>query len=399
MLTFAKKQKPAQKAKSASSTRPSRAFFGQSHEASFFRPLQRTIGNRAVQQFLRASGEERDHSSLTSVSSCFGHEFNRIPVHASGNDYIQSKLRISAPGDNYEQEADRVAEQVMRTPDVELQHACPCGGGCPRCQTKQLGSGNEPRKTRLTRDGRAAVSMVQPAVDDVLRSPGKPLDTPTKTFMERRLGYDFSRVRVHSDVNAAAAAQAVQARAFTFGRDVVFGAQEYRPGTTKGKQLLTHELVHVVQQAQSRPVVQRQVGGNTSQPQPATVTLNVTPQISWAITALLIRPVAEEDTWACLAGVPEYDKPRVLLNYFIQYRGNSAFAQIDAQRPANVDRDTYLNSVMTYIWSLIRDGFMTMATQRMSRNAGFRTKVEEAASGRGCSTVPYITPGSGAAAV
>jgi hypothetical protein len=241
--------------------------------------------------------------------------------------------------------------------------------------------------------------MVEAAVNDVLRSPGQPLDTPTQTFMERRLRHDFSRVRVHADAEAASAARAMQARAFTFGRDIVFGAQEYRPGTTEGKHLLAHELAHVAQQAQSRPVVQREVGSGSGQPQSVTFDFDVTPQIRWAIIALLIRPVAEEDTWACLAGVAEYDRPRVLLNYFIRYRGNSAFAQIDAQRPADVDRDRYLYTVMEFLWSSIREEFMAMATARMSRNPGFRAKVEEAGRGRGCSRVPYVEPGSGAAAV
>jgi hypothetical protein len=241
----------------------------------------------------------------------------------------------------------------------------------------------------------ATLSVVPPSVAGALTTLGQPLDQQTKTFMEARLGHDFSRVLVHADANAAAAAQALHARAFTIGSEVVFGPHEYRPGTRDGRQLLAHELAHVVQQAQVDPVVQRQDQNNAGQPQPASFTLNVTPQISWAITALMIRPVAEEDTWACLAGVPEYDKPRVLLNYLIQYRGNSAFAQIDAQRPPDIDRLTYLKSVAEYIWSLIRDEFMMRAAQRISRNAAFRSKVEAVQRGEGCSRVPYIEPGSG----
>jgi hypothetical protein len=69
--------------------------------------------------------------------------------------------------------------------------------------------------------------------------------------MEARFGHDFSRVRVHADARAAVSARAVGAAAYTVGRDVVFGAGRYAPGTAEGRSLLTHELTHVVQQAGS----------------------------------------------------------------------------------------------------------------------------------------------------
>lgn len=69
-------------------------------------------------------------------------------------------------------------------------------------------------------------------------------------YFEPRFGYDFSQVRVHTDAKAAESARAVNALAFTVGRDVAFGAGQYAPGTTEGKRLLAHELTHVVQQNQ-----------------------------------------------------------------------------------------------------------------------------------------------------
>ncbi len=92
---------------------------------------------------------------------------------------------------------------------------------------------------------------VYPIVHEVLRSPGTPLDPATRTFMEPRFGHDFSRVRVHTDAKAAESSQAVDALAYTVGRDVVFREGRYAPGTTSGRKLLAHELAHVVQQAQS----------------------------------------------------------------------------------------------------------------------------------------------------
>jgi hypothetical protein len=88
-------------------------------------------------------------------------------------------------------------------------------------------------------------------VDDVLRSPGQPIDNATRAFMERRIGHDFSRVRVHTDARGVESAQAVNALAYTVGRDIVFGAGQYAPGTTAGKRLLAHELTHVAQQTDS----------------------------------------------------------------------------------------------------------------------------------------------------
>lgn len=69
-----------------------------------------------------------------------------------------------------------------------------------------------------------------------------------RDFFEPRFGYDFSGVRVHTDARAAEAAKEVDARAFTVGRDVVFGKGEYAPGTSAGIRLVAHELAHVIQQ-------------------------------------------------------------------------------------------------------------------------------------------------------
>jgi hypothetical protein len=109
-----------------------------------------------------------------------------------------------------------------------------------------------PSRTRASRLQRSAISAepanVPPVVHDVLRSPGQPLDGATRDFMEPRFGHDFSRVRIHADSRAAASAQSVNALAYTVGRDVVFGAAQYQPGTQAGRHLLAHELAHVVQQ-------------------------------------------------------------------------------------------------------------------------------------------------------
>jgi len=89
---------------------------------------------------------------------------------------------------------------------------------------------------------------VPPVVRQALRSPGRPLENATRAFMEPRFGHDFSHVRVHTDATAAASARAVQALAYTVGRDVVFGEGQYRPGSDAGRRLIAHELAHTLQQ-------------------------------------------------------------------------------------------------------------------------------------------------------
>jgi hypothetical protein len=94
----------------------------------------------------------------------------------------------------------------------------------------------------------ARENEVPPIVHQALRSPGQSLDAATRAFFEPLYGQNFSRVRVHTDVSAAESARAVDALAYTVGQDIVFGSNQYHPGTTSGNRLLAHELTHVTQQ-------------------------------------------------------------------------------------------------------------------------------------------------------
>jgi hypothetical protein len=96
-------------------------------------------------------------------------------------------------------------------------------------------------------------------VHETLRSPGRPLDADTRAYVEPYLGHDFSKVRIHADEKATASARAVNALAYTVGRDVVFGAGQYAPRTGEGQSLLAHELTHVVQQREASPNTNRLV--------------------------------------------------------------------------------------------------------------------------------------------
>jgi peptidoglycan/xylan/chitin deacetylase (PgdA/CDA1 family) len=127
-----------------------------------------------------------------------------------------------------------------------VRRKCACGGAtgptgeCAACRQKRL--------QRLAAPPAPAPSIAPPIVHDVLRSPGRPLNAAVRARMEPGFGHSFADVRVHADGRAAESARAVGARAYAVGRDVVFGAGRYAPGSAEGERLIAHELAHVVQQ-------------------------------------------------------------------------------------------------------------------------------------------------------
>ena len=98
----------------------------------------------------------------------------------------------------------------------------------------------------------SAAPPVSAAVGTALAGEGSPLDDGTRGTMEKRFGRDLSHVRVHADSSAGESARAIGARAYAYGRDVVFGPGEYRPRSDSGQRLIAHELAHVVQQSGRR---------------------------------------------------------------------------------------------------------------------------------------------------
>ena len=231
-----------------------------------------------------------------------------------GAPMIQTKLKIGEPDDQYEKEADRVADAVMRMPDPMATSASantdvsgsgkqPGNGSlaiqrkCTDCameegeklQRKPLAD-NIPTLPRISAlngpvaahfpltnvpsviqrqemgeeeyddhlvqmksaEGGSAVPAVMPGVEagiNSLKGGGQPLSASTRVFFEPRFGVNFSQVRVHTGGRAAQVTKSVQAKAFTTGRDIVFGAGEHSPDTSTGRKLLAHELTHVVQQS------------------------------------------------------------------------------------------------------------------------------------------------------
>jgi hypothetical protein len=216
-----------------------------SHSRPNLHPLlgmQRHVGNQAVQSLLRSRA-------------------------------IQAKLAIGQPNDLYEQEADRVADRVMRMPDPaqispivsasppELRRVC---SQCENETNKKLQT-KVASSTPSRVGSRAPASDVPYIVSEVLSSPGQPLDPATRAFFEPRFGLDLTHVRMHDDAPAASSATAVDALAYTVGNHVVFAKGQYAPNNNCGRSLLAHELTHVVQQSRStvQPSVQRACSDGT----------------------------------------------------------------------------------------------------------------------------------------
>jgi len=170
---------------------------------------------------------------------------------------------VSQPGDTLEQEADRVAEQVLRMPQPE------------RPDNAEAHKSPGPRLSRFSPGTSAQSSReVPPVVHEVLRSPGEPLDPATRAFMEPRFGVDFGGVRIHADAEADRSAEEIDALAYTTGSHIVFCAGRYDPKSQGGRKLLAHELTHVMQQGSagtsggshhSPPAIQR-LGDVASRP-------------------------------------------------------------------------------------------------------------------------------------
>jgi hypothetical protein len=190
--------------------------------------------------------------------------FREVPVFSPGREEpfqmppeprlpVQAKLEVGAVDDPLEHEADRVADQVVRTPGPGISTVA----AQPQI-SRECTSCEEAEKSPAKLAGPEAAGQAPSIVHDALRSPGQPLDRSVRGFFEPRFGHDFSQVRIHVGTAAAAAAGAVKGRAFTSGSSIAFGRGQYAPSTVKGQHLLAHELTHVLQQRQaSQPALQR----------------------------------------------------------------------------------------------------------------------------------------------
>ncbi|MBL8153091.1 MAG: DUF4157 domain-containing protein [Anaerolineae bacterium] len=237
---------------------------------------QRAIGNQGIQRAL-AQGALRTRRS---------------------GDLIQAKLTVGAPDDVYEQEADDVAQSVMRMPDAavqraeipeeeelqmkriqraevpeeeELQMKRIQRAEVPeeeelqmkRIQRAEIPEEEELQMKRIQRDAVGGVPEVTEDIEGSIegqRGGGQGMPDSAREFFEPRFGQDFSGVQIHTGKEADTLNRQLDARAFTTGSDIFFRDGEYNPESSGGRELLAHELTHVVQQGAS---VQREPEAHT----------------------------------------------------------------------------------------------------------------------------------------
>lgn len=232
MYTFTHKKRLLQGKNLATSSWPSRRYSGQNHELASTLQLQRMDANQAGQREVQANtGKSATPSAATTSLPLF----LRNSSHTSTYPTAQPKLAINPPGDRHEQEADRVADQVMQKPGPAVQHL-------PENEINEL------PQSKASPGQTPHVSNAMAEQIQELRGGGHALDPSSRAYMESRFGRDFNQVRVHRDNRAANLAQSMNAKAFTIGHDVVFGSGEYSPNSHSGRKLIAHELTHVNQQ-------------------------------------------------------------------------------------------------------------------------------------------------------
>lgn len=220
---------------SATSRSRSRVHPAQTREVSAISELRRSLGNQALQRLLKNDAEHRVAGSLRSASRSAAKELDEPSALAPMSPLVQAKLTVSSPNDLHEQEADRVAEEIISSPSpVKVETA-----------TQPAPEYLDERMDRSTATDRLAMAPT----DGLPIGPGRPLDARTRNEFQQHFGRDLSSVRVHDDARASESAEAVNAIAYTVGRDIVFRDGAFAPETASGKKLLAHELTHVVQQS------------------------------------------------------------------------------------------------------------------------------------------------------
>ena len=272
MPEFERRQNRTQNSHLVNPARPDRTAPQPAYAAHSF-PAQQ-LGNQAMQRFAQSCP-----LALPSPSVCpFGGACHACPV--------QAKLTINEPGDKYEQEADRVADQVMRMPEPPMQRqvgpeeedeeqtpqAKPLADQITPLVQRQIEPEEEEEEEPVQAAPDDGALLQRQAEENLLqakahannaaevtsdlesrmhspRGGGHALPRSVRDYFEPRFGYDFSGVRLHTDSTAAEMARSVNARAVTRRRDILIGAGQYSPDTSAGKRLLAHELTHVVQQS------------------------------------------------------------------------------------------------------------------------------------------------------
>ncbi|MBD2501105.1 Rossmann-like fold-containing protein [Anabaena azotica] len=193
----------------------------------------------------------------------YGNNIERIAIRRpDSSSPVQAKLTIGQPGDKYEQEADDTARQVVQRihqqsnqqvqREVETEEEQLQTKSVDNIQRQELSVDEElqmkPMVQRVADGGMAASVDVEAGIQRA-RGGGQPLADSIREPMEQAFGADFGGVRIHTDATSDKLNKSIQARAFTTEQDIFFRQGEYSPGSNVGKELLAHELTHVVQQS------------------------------------------------------------------------------------------------------------------------------------------------------
>jgi hypothetical protein len=232
-------------------------------------PLESTASLLGDPRFSHPANNTQKAGLVTELQQTYGNLYVQRLVESLN---VQAKLTVSSPDDQYEKEADRVADAVTRGPASSVQRQAEKAEEEEEIQSKPIAEQitplvqrqeeepeeeeeeEEPIQTKKAGRKTPLISSSLQSRIDSLKGGGQPLPESTRSYFEPRFGYDFSQVRVHTDSKASETAEAIHAEAFTKGRDIVFGAGRYSPGTLEGERLLAHELTHVIQQqSQSKP--------------------------------------------------------------------------------------------------------------------------------------------------
>jgi len=226
MRTFAQEPNQTRKKDPPQSVNPGGRFFSQNSAAHSIPYLQPTIRTQPEQ--LRQPGADPFKKIFKNNGKTHSpHDFSKLPGCTSTPDTLQFKLQVNKLGDRYEQEADRIAQQVFRQKDL----------------TKKQGY-----MSLRTAKGNTLIGENLEQRLHSNKNKGNALSSEERSFFEPRLRHDFSKVRIHTDAESRHMNRELRARAFTLGHNIYFGEGQYAPYSVEGKRLLAHELTHVLQQ-------------------------------------------------------------------------------------------------------------------------------------------------------
>lgn len=190
--------------------------------------------------------------------------------------FFQPKLRVGEPGDRFELEADRVADEVVSRGVAPQVQTAVSPEGPPDEEVQRREAGHVPQRP-AHEEG--------PELPPAGSGEGRPLPDVVRGEVEAAFGVSFSPVRIHTGESAAAMSDDLGANAFTHGRDIYFARGRFAPETREGRHLLAHELTHVVQQGGGAPANTVQADFAVEPPRPDAVPRALTPQeIADAIT-------------------------------------------------------------------------------------------------------------------